>query len=66
MAVMLGPWQIIFFALGVFALPIIALVDIVKHEFTNNNKIVWLLIVLLLPLAGGLDPPFYPPYTSCV
>ncbi len=37
------------------ALPIIALVDILKHNFKpSDNKIVWALIVLLLPLIGTI------------
>ena len=29
-----------------------ALVDILKHEFTGSNKIIWLLLVLAVPLIG--------------
>jgi hypothetical protein len=40
---MIGAWQIILICI----LPtIIALIDIVRNEFTRNNKIVWLLVVL--------------------
>ncbi len=31
---------------------IVCLVDIIKHNFTGNNKIIWLLIVLFVPLLG--------------
>lgn len=31
---------------------IIALVDILKNEFTANNKVIWLLVVILIPIAG--------------
>jgi len=33
---------------------LIALVDILKSEFTGNNKIVWLLAVILVPLVGPI------------
>ena len=29
-----------------------ALIDILRNEFTGYNKIIWLLIVILLPLLG--------------
>jgi len=33
---------------------IIALIDILKSEFSGNNKIVWTLVVLFLNLFGAL------------
>ncbi len=33
---------------------IIALIDILKSEFTGNNKIVWLLVILLIPIVGPI------------
>ncbi|MFI1770266.1 PLD nuclease N-terminal domain-containing protein [Thalassobellus citreus] len=33
---------------------IIALVDILKSEFTENNKIVWLLVVLFTNFFGAI------------
>ena len=29
-----------------------ALVDILKHEFTGNNKLIWLVLVIAIPLLG--------------
>ena len=29
-----------------------ALVDILKNEFTGYNKIIWLIVVILVPLVG--------------
>ncbi|MDD2501228.1 MAG: PLDc N-terminal domain-containing protein [Geobacter sp.] len=40
------------FALVPLAIIIWALVDILKSEFTGNNKIVWLLLVIFIPLLG--------------
>ncbi len=37
-----------------FILPIIALVDILKNEFTGNNKIIWVLVVLLSWIIGAI------------
>ena len=31
-----------------------ALVDILKSEFSGNNKIIWVLVVIFLPLLGSL------------
>mgnify|MGYP001588468895 CR=1 FL=1 len=35
-----------------FVLWLIALVDILRNEFTGYNKIVWLLAVVFVPLIG--------------
>ncbi|WP_346781474.1 PLD nuclease N-terminal domain-containing protein [Croceibacter atlanticus] len=40
---------IMLIVLGVY---IYSLVDILKHEFRGNNKIVWIIVVLMLPLLG--------------
>jgi len=38
--------------LAVIAFPIWCLVDILRSEFTGNNKIVWLLAVIFVPVIG--------------
>jgi len=38
----------------VIILPIIALIDILKNEFSGNNKIIWLLLVLIGCFFGAL------------
>lgn len=53
---MVGPWQIIIILsllLGVIP-TIIALVDILRNKFEDNNKIVWVLVVLFLNLLGAI------------
>lgn len=35
-------------------LMIIALVDILKSNFRGNNKIVWIIVVILLPFLGSI------------
>jgi hypothetical protein len=31
-----------------------ALIDILKHEFTGSNKVVWLLMVIFIPILGQI------------
>ncbi len=54
---MIGPFQIIlilvFVLLGILP-TIIALIDILKSEFNGNNKIVWILVVLLMNFFGAI------------
>ena len=33
---------------------IYAIIDIAKNEFRNNDKVVWLLLVILLPCIGTI------------
>ncbi|NOU62210.1 PLD nuclease N-terminal domain-containing protein [Marinifilum caeruleilacunae] len=37
-----------------FLLPLIALIDILRCDFTNNNKLIWVLVVLLFPFFGPI------------
>jgi hypothetical protein len=53
----LGGPEIIFlmvFFLFVAFLPLLALIDVLKSRFAGSDKIVWLLVVLLLPFLGAL------------
>ena len=38
--------------LACFIVWIWALVDILKNEFTANNKLIWLVLVVILPVLG--------------
>lgn len=49
LAAMLVMW-IVFAA--AFVLWLWALVDILKNEFTGSNKLIWLLVVILIPFVG--------------
>ncbi len=53
---MIGPWQIILILIIFITsiLPIIALIDIIRNEFTGSNKLIWVLVVLFFPLFGAL------------
>ena len=53
----IGPWQIItilFILLIGIAPTIIALIDILKSEFKGNNKLIWVLVVLLFNFFGAI------------
>lgn len=49
-------WQILIVLIILFGLllPIIALIDILRNEFTGSNKIIWVLVVLFFPLVGTI------------
>ena len=49
---MIGPWQILLL-LGGFVFPIIALIDVIRNDFTKNNKVVWILVILFTNLLGA-------------
>lgn len=49
---MIGPWQIMLL-LGGFLIPITALIDVIGNDFTKNNKVVWILVVLFTNLLGA-------------
>ena len=45
---------VLLLALIAFGLPIIALVDILKNEFEGNNKLIWVIVILLSWLLGAI------------
>lgn len=52
----IGAWQLmlIFAALILMLFPVLALISILKNDFKNNDKIIWVLIVLFLPFIGPI------------
>ena len=34
--------------------PLIALIDIQKSKFENNNKLIWIIVVLFLNIIGSI------------
>jgi hypothetical protein len=38
----------------VMIIPLIALIDILRSEFSGNNKLIWVLVVLFFPLIGTI------------
>jgi len=53
---MVGPWQWIIILLAFLGIipTIIALIDILKNKFEENNKLVWVLVVLFFNLIGAI------------
>lgn len=51
-----GPWQIfiLLLILGLIALPVIALIDVLKSRFRENLQLIWVLVILLLPVFGAI------------
>lgn len=53
----IGPQEIIIILLVIpvfLIIPIIALVDVLRNEYTNNNKIIWVLVILLSWIIGAI------------
>ena len=52
----LGIGLIIWTIISLFALilPIICLISILKNDFKNNDKLIWLIVVIFIPLLGSV------------
>ncbi|MGQ8337126.1 PLD nuclease N-terminal domain-containing protein [Sunxiuqinia sp. A32] len=50
----IGVFELIFILLLGLLLPVFALISILRNDFDGNDKIVWVLIVLFLPLLGSI------------
>lgn len=53
----IGPQEIVLVlivSLVMFVIPIIALVDILRNDFEGNNKIIWVIVILLTWLLGAI------------
>ncbi len=54
----IGPQEIILLLVFVvpflFILPLIALILVVTNQFEGNDKLMWVLIILFLPILGSL------------
>ena len=52
----IGPWQILLIIILLLLLvtPIMALVDILKSNFGGNDKLIWIIIVMLGSFVGAL------------
>ncbi|MCA0153991.1 PLDc N-terminal domain-containing protein [Winogradskyella vincentii] len=37
-----------------FLLPILALISILRNKFPDNDKLIWVIVVLLLPYFGSI------------
>jgi len=53
----MGPQEIVIVllvSLVMFVIPIIALIDILRNDFEGNNKIIWVIVILLTWLLGAI------------
>ena len=37
-----------------FLLFLFVLIDIIRHEFTGYNKLIWIIVIICLPLLGTI------------
>jgi len=46
--------SLIIFVIFCFILYIFIIIDILKHEFTGYNKIIWMIVILCFPIFGAI------------
>lgn len=52
---MIGIWElIVLLVLVSIPLFLIALIDVLKHEFPGNDKLIWILVIIFFPLLGPI------------
>lgn len=51
---MIGPLILAFIALSVILFPLTAIIHIMKSEFEGNDKLIWILIILFMPIIGSI------------
>jgi hypothetical protein len=52
---MLGLSEIILIlTIPLVIMPLVALINLLKNQFTGNDKLIWLLVILFLPLMGWI------------
>ena len=45
---------LLIFTIFTFVLYIYILIDILKHEFTGYNKIIWIIVIICFPVLGAI------------
>ena len=50
---MIGKYELLIIAVFLI-IPIIALLDILRNQFKGNDKLVWVILVLIIPLIGSI------------
>lgn len=45
---------VIVFSLLVLLLPILALISLLKNDFKGDDKIIWIVVILFLPMLGSI------------
>ena len=52
---MIGIFELLIIFLLVMVIPwLIALIDILRSDFDNNNKLIWLTAVIFVPFIGAI------------
>lgn len=51
---MFGLIEILLILFIVMLVPLIALIDILRSNFEQNDKLIWVLVVIFLPLIGSI------------
>ena len=46
--------SLIIFVIFCFILYVFIIIDILKHEFTGYNKIIWIIVILCFPILGAI------------
>ncbi|HDS07815.1 MAG TPA: hypothetical protein ENO05_09330, partial [Bacteroides sp.] len=45
---------ILFIALFIVLLPVLALVSVLMNDFPSGEKLIWVLVILFLPILGSI------------
>jgi len=45
---------ILLFVLFILLLPLLALISLLRNEFPGNDKLIWVLVILLFPFFGAI------------
>jgi Zn-dependent protease with chaperone function len=53
MSILMSSFMMIFI-IFTFILYIYILIDILKHEFTGYNKIIWIIVLICFPILGAI------------
>ncbi len=53
MGILISSFMMVF-VIFCFILYVYILIDILKHEFTGYNKIIWILVLIFFPILGAL------------
>jgi len=51
---MFGLIEILLILFILMLVPLIALIDILRSNFEQNDKLIWVLVVIFLPLIGSI------------
>jgi len=45
---------ILFIALFIVLLPVLALISVLMNDFPSGEKLIWVLVILFLPILGSI------------